>query len=221
MAIRYTRKVKPDLLSDEAIEAESDKLLATLIQLMGRHLSGDHGWELSPPENARTVHAVNGDLEATVSLEIVSDMENVPNKGFIRHSSLIINLKSMNKKRVSANLAHMEVAHGFEKVGAGIGTLAIGLHVLLFQALAVGVISLEVTAFFFVVGFVIGGAIGYVFGDQIGSFLGKRNGHKSFDSEVNFGVAKADWEIFVNSVISPIDKFCSQHESIPSRPTIV
>ncbi|GHB92533.1 hypothetical protein [Cerasicoccus arenae] len=216
MAIRYTRKIIPDRLDEAQLEEDSSALYSLLHQGLIDHLLPEHGWQFVQTGPC-AVQAKNATLSCNAQfrqdVDVLSSGE--------RFRYIQISLSSMNHRRMEADIAEVSVTKGFEKTFGLIGAAVIGVLGFIGQALLIQRVNLLLTAGLFIIGWLGGGLVGYMLGSGLGSQVKKQKGNMSFDDEVDLGVAKADWEQYVDAMIAPIDTFCRKHESRPSQATIV
>ncbi len=220
MPFRYTRKIRPDQLPKEELEAGCHALFSDLFAIMKSNLREEDGWQITDLNDSGAALAINGHFECQLSVILNRDLVNVRGQGMVPVDYIMLSATSKNAKRVSANSLEVEVTHSFQKTFSVIGCLVLGIAGLLVQVLILRRISIYLTIGLFFIGSLIGGLIGYMSGNFIGTGLSSRKGKMSFDEEVDVGVAKNDWERFIAAIGHPVDTFCAAAESQFSRPTI-
>lgn len=224
MPNRYTRKLKPTLLSGDTLTLEARELFATITQLARQRLSSAHGWSLleeADGDEGMIVECAYSDFRGTIELRAGADLMSVRGEGMLRTLYVLISLTCQDKRKVDAEIAEAKVEQGFEKVGSFIGAGVALILSLMFQVGFFRLVSLRVTAVFVFIGFFAGGMFGYLMGDQIADFLGRKSRVKTFDDQVDLGVARADWSDFIESVIEPIDAFAQSAEAVPSKSIVL
>jgi len=216
MPLRYSRKIIPDRVPKAELRQLSDDLYAFLRTTLEAHLKPDHGWVFQESE-VGLLEAKNATFTSRVKFQAESDMR----ADGSRFHYIQVSLSCMNHRRAEADAAEVATTEGFQQTFALIGACVIGIPVFLVQVLFLRRISLLFTAIGFGAGWLGGGLVGYMMGSSLGSQLKKQKGKMSFDDEVDHGVARADWESFLETVIAPIDQFAERCESTPSKATVV
>ncbi len=224
MPVRYTRKLKPTLLTGELLIKHSNELVGFIKESARCSMSESNGWTVHDSHEGDDLLNQEygyGDFKGTLSVSSGVDLTSVRGEGMLRSPYLMISVTSQDKRKVDSQLAETEIVQGFEKIFSIIGSIAVGLVGVFFQVEILDVIFLEVTFGCFVVGFFLGGFIGYMFGEPISAFLTSKSKVKTEDDHVDLGVARGEWSYFIDSIIEPIEVFSKLVEETPSSVTII
>lgn len=225
MALRYNRKIRPDILPISEIPPLTSEYFDRLRGLLAAHLNAAHGWRITETGDGQ-LEAINATLTCKVQFRLDSDM----GADGVRFQYVQTALTSMNHRRAEADAAEVATTQGFQKTFAWIGAAVIGVPCFIISMILASVVRsasvsmrmvLVITGVGLLVGWLGGGLIGYMMGSGLGGQIRQQKAKMTFDDEVDLGVARADWEQFVDAAIGPIEEFARTVESRPSAATIV
>lgn len=223
MANRYTRNLKPDVLSVDPLAEHTDAFFTRVTGTARRLMSESNGWLLYEHDAGDSLNHEYyfGDFKGTISLKRGVDLESVRGAGMVRTPYVLVSLTCQDSRKVNAQVAETQVVQRFEKVFSLIGSAVVGVLGLFVQIAVLRVISFEVTAGCFFVGFFLGGLIGYLLGEPISNYLGRGSRVKTEADHVDLGVARAEWSDFIEAMIEPVEAFSQAVERRPSTATII